>query len=93
MKIPTLPPIELDKNRPLKDVFKYHANDGKEMQLEPRKRMCNDCGMKGLYNDIADELLKEDIETQDNNLKSWFCHDKPSCACRGAYNYIHGRRI
>lgn len=91
-KLISMPEIKMDKERPLKRVFSMEAERGKQMQLEPREKMCDDCGMKGLYNDIANELLKEDKETQDNNLKSWFCHEKPSCACRGVYNYIHRKR-
>ena len=92
MKLIQLPVLKLDDKRPLKNVFKDHAENGKLMRLEPREKMCHDCGMKGLYNEIADELLKEDVQTQDDNLKSWFCHDKPDCACRGVYNYIHKKR-
>lgn len=93
IKIPALPEIKLDKDRPLKNIFKDYAENGRQMQLKPREKMCKDCGMKGLYNEIADELLKENIQTQDDNLKSWFCHDKPDCACRGVYNYIHRNRV
>ena len=91
-KLIKLPRLNLDKERPLKDVFKSHAEDGVRDQLEPRCEMCDDCAMKGFYNEMAEELRKEDVQTQDDVLKSWFCHNDTDSMCRGIYNYIHRMR-
>ena len=75
------------------------TRDNYWIELSKRKtdglldKPCDDCAVTtGFYLPNAIELTEQDTETQDKVLKSWYCHNDCTKACRGAYNYIHSKR-
>jgi hypothetical protein len=73
-----------------KEYWEDHANREKLQRLS---KPCYDCAMiTGFYAEIADYLLEEEIETQNNVLDTWFCHNHGNRACKGAYDYVLEKR-
>lgn len=57
------------------------------------KKPCEDCAITyNFYTPIADELLKEDKDTQGKVLDRWYCHNDFSECCKGALNYVDSMR-
>lgn len=61
--------------------------------LKPLNKPCKDCAIiDNFYTPIADKLLEEPVEIQDNVISSWFCHSNCNRGCAGVREYINKNR-
>lgn len=84
--------ITSPKPPPFYNRFKRMADE--ELSLKKTlKKPCKDCAITyGFYTPIADELLKEDKETQDKCMDNWYCHNHTDECCKGVINYVKSMR-
>lgn len=82
------------------DYFRNQIREDAQLpSLEPLDAPCvdaagvSDCAVVGcLYLDHALALAEQPIDIQNGVLRTWFCHNHPDRACRGAVNVVRGRR-
>jgi hypothetical protein len=61
----------------------------KQRKVEPLSKPCKDCAIStGFYTEIADELKKENKETIDAVVDTWFCHNNCNRGCAGVRDYV-----
>lgn len=73
--------------------FKEMANYDLDLK-KTLKKPCDDCAITyGFYTPIADQLLEENEELQDEVLNNWYCHKHTNECCKGALNYVKSMRI
>lgn len=61
----------------------------KQRKVEPLSKPCKDCAIStGFYTEIADELKKENKETIDAVVDTWFCHNNCNRGCAGVREYV-----
>ncbi len=68
----------------------YWNNIIKNKELECLKHPCGDCAMvTGFYVDIANELIKQPLEIQEQVQKRWYCHNSPNKSCAGIKEFLN----
>lgn len=67
----------------LPDPIDIWTEKASSPDLPSRKRRCEDCAIE-FYGEVVVELKKQPVSLQKNVARSWFCHNTPTHACKGA---------
>lgn len=90
-KLMLIPSAKMEQNPMLAAGFSSSFWDFhiQQRKVEPLSKPCKDCAIStGFYIEIANELKKENKETIDAVVDTWFCHNNCNRGCAGVREYV-----